>query len=199
MLNLFAKKKITEKEFWDWFLENEERFFKAPLDGGLVREIYEKIQRYADISVVIGYDEKAQKRELIITAEGRKSNIDSVRQIVSSAPALNNWKITAFRPKLDDIGTFVINGKTLNSENVFYSLESATIPVNINLYIADYDGNDGFIQLAFLLLDNALGEYSVMHDLGGIEIKKLQALSGLKPLKDLFEDMEELKRKDDYI
>lgn len=199
MLNLFTKKKITEKDFWDWFLENEERFFKASIDEILVGEIFEKVRRYDDISVMIGFDDKAQKRELIISADGRKGNIEGVKKIAAAAPELERWKITAFRPKLDDIGSFMIGNKSLDSENVFYSLKSSVLPTDIKVYIVNYDGNKAYLQLAFLLLDNALGEYSVMTDLGGIEIKKLEALDGLKPLKKLFDDIEELKQKNDYI
>jgi hypothetical protein len=88
-------------------------------------------------------------------------------------PLLNKWTIKKFRQRGDISLIITKNDITLYHENIRYLLFPYENKIGLFLYMKGFNENkDAFIDLAFLFLDNALGEYDVVTKIGGIEFKE---------------------------
>ncbi len=87
------------------------------------------------------------------------------------APALDQWRVTAFRPRRTPINIVELEGKCVAPDNVQFSLLDNGTSAGIYLFIPGLrEGDIVFKQIGYLLLDDALGEYDVETRLGLIKM-----------------------------
>jgi len=166
-----TKKTFKEKEaivFWQWFSKNCQKFVSLTSNEDeiidkLLDEILAHLAPFSDeLFVYVGkLDDKTD--ELIISADGQIDNFKIVKELVSKAPIIKDWKITALIPPKDINGiafgdliipvTDLAFHPLINSKNV--SL------VNIVLYIKNYEkikSHPEFDNAIERILDLILGE-----------------------------------------
>lgn len=183
-----------EKIFWNWFKENEIRFFylnqindndeKEKLLDDFLYHLHEYCdQLYFEMG---GYPD--EKQDLIITAEGNTDFFDSVQSLVNCAPDMEYWNVIAFKPIKED---FIIDygGIKLDPNKMYFvPLNSKEhTKIDIRVYIDNYlsTNEDNFINATLLVLDNILGEKSNAIDIGYIEIEDLSSIPDREDLLEL--------------
>ncbi|WP_158962815.1 DUF695 domain-containing protein [Myroides fluvii] len=180
----FAKKEThinTPEEFWNWFLENEQAFYKVVKEhkriesdffsrlGPKLKEVKEEIYFLCGMM-------NDQVAELIFTPDGSVKNVAFVEDLVAAAPDLSNWKFTALKPAVD-IESFNIemNNYGFSKEKInFYAIENPTYPDEVDLMLV----YDDFVQQdeasigdgIWIFLDNYLGE---LHAITSIDTLKV--------------------------
>ena len=165
----------AEKEFWNWFVQHEAELFSLRLDRDAEREsMFDKLASelkkvHPDLAFEFG--PIRTNRELVISAGGIKRAFPGVAALVSSAPTLDRWKITAFRPRRNLVNVVEFRGKRVDPKNVQFTLLSDGTMAGVRLFIPGYqDADSDMRQIGYLLLDEALGEYDVESSLGPIEM-----------------------------
>jgi hypothetical protein len=180
--------------FWEWFIENNIRYLN--LDNISEEEEKEKLlddflfhlHQYCDkLFFQIGGDVNG-KRELIISAEGDINYFAEVEKLVAEAPKLEYWEIIAFKPargpgfvtKYGDI-------EIATSKVWFLPLKNENEKgLGLRLYVKDYDSQKElqYLEAAYQMLDNILGEKICGENIKYVEVEKL--IPG-RSKKDLFE------------
>lgn len=164
-----------EKQFWAWFIRHESQLFSLRVDLSEQREhIFEELAarlRKVDPDLVFEFGPSKPKREFVISAGGIKRVFPSVASLVGSAPPLDRWQITAFRPRRTPVSTVEFNGKTVDPKDVQFTLASNGKTAGIRLFIPGHpEAASDLRQIGYLLLDEALGEYDVESYFGPIEM-----------------------------
>ena len=175
------KKRSPEDKFWDWFVENEERIFgvrdgQEPVFKELVTAIREV---NPEMTFEFGPVEGG-KRSFILSADGLKEVVPAVEKLFSTAPELSNWAFVKYRQRrpLIDVQLGDIN---LRPSDVLVTIEEDGPKAGLSVYIKGYRGKmeQQKIGAAFLMLDNALGEYDMINRVGFIEFYPAEAPSDL--------------------
>jgi hypothetical protein len=165
----------AEKDFWDWFVCHEPKLFsfRAGRDDereSVFDELAAQLQRvHPDLAFEFGPNEA--RREFVISAGGIRGAFSSVSSLVGSAPILDRWRITAFRPRRNPINVVEFRGKRVDPRDVQFELLSNEKMPGVRLFIPGYQENYSDLKtIGYLLLDESLGEYDVESRLGLIEM-----------------------------
>lgn len=201
---LFGKKEDpinSIADFWEWFVENENKFYKVVKGHKSNQDIEEKFlnklepklaQLRKGIFFLTGMKDESTA-ELILTPDGVVKNVAIVEAIIAAAPALNNWVFTALKPEMDAKDTQIKMGPfEFDSENIFFfSNENEQYPDEINITVVHKDWTEkdkGEIEMGTLIfLDNFLGELNFITKIDELNIigpdavtKELVPISKLK-------------------
>lgn len=106
---LFRKKvdKIkTFEDYWNWFLGNEQVFYKVVktgrnIEANFFNKLSPKLDELKDGYFYLTGMFDDNTAELVFTPDGNRKNIIFFEELVSSAPSIPNWKFTALKPALD--------------------------------------------------------------------------------------------------
>ena len=185
--------------FWTWFQANEADFPPtAEFDDAYGEELSNRLTHIKPGLVYeIAILDDAEN-ELIISGDGIEELIPFVQEVVDSAPAIEGWKIIAFRPRMDDYAGFTLNF----GEQVFDPKElwcwSRVQEGNFDLviYHSNYsdENRDLLVNGTYVLLDMALGEYDVMTRIRYIDHRGLpndpeaQGLYRFEDLRSVFDE-----------
>jgi hypothetical protein len=189
MLGLFKVEATPEQEFWSWFQKNEASLFSVATNQEVIfdRLTAEMQKINKALTFEFGPVENG-KREFVISADGIKDAFPDVERLYASAPKLERWFFIKFRPRRIPMD-IQYNGVKVKADDVYCTVESDRSKAGITVFIRGYqpDGEKNYKAIAFLMLDQALGEYDVETKVGFIEVKPFSAESGLekKPLKDV--------------
>jgi len=165
----------TEAEFWNWFVQHEAELFDFRVEHEVERErlfneLAKELQKvHRELSFEFGPNDTP--REFVITACGIKEAFPSAKSLVNSAPNLERWQITALRPRRSLTNVVEFRGKRVDPKEVQFTLLSDGKVAGVRLFIPGYQETDSALkQIAYLLLDEALGEYDVESHLGPIKM-----------------------------
>ncbi len=172
---MMFRKKDTKKEFWDWFVKNKtklEEFIKSDNRDFLIyNQLTNKLQGFNKlIFPEITIDEN-DNFVLIITPDGIKEGMIPTKEIVDSAPFVDNWVIKKYRQATDKMD---LNFNELEFKyediKIWRKFNIEDVNVDIAVLIRNYNENDTrYIPLAFLYLDHILGEFNVLSRVGQID------------------------------
>ena len=106
---LFGRKEKpinSYQDFWNWFVNNERKFFKAinnhqNIEADFFDKISPKLEELKEGFYFLAGMLKDEIAELVITPDGNVANIVFVEELIDAAPKLPNWKFTALKPELD--------------------------------------------------------------------------------------------------
>lgn len=199
MLDFFNS---LEKDFWIWFIKNEERIFSYEKDqesifNELSNQLF-NVNQYLvfELSSVLGDG----KRDFIISADGMISAFAAVERLYSRAPALKNWNIIKFRPKRTPTDHLQIGDKNINLDDVYFTVSKSEKPYKVDVqllfrYFEESERNV-FSQVSFLLLDQALGEYDTEMKIGFVDCESTDSAcfvqsQPFKKLQDNFDNIYE--------
>lgn len=161
--------------FWNWFVQHELELFQFDPNNqaereGLFDEVAAELQKiHRDLTFEFGPPET--KREFVISAGGIKRAFPDVARLAESAPRLERWQITAFRPRRIPVMPVEINGKCINPTDVQFTLLDNGKMAGLYLFIPGFREDDiDLKQIAYLMLDESLGEFDVETRLGLIKM-----------------------------
>jgi len=163
-------KKLTISEFWNWFDDNQIRFLKAVksqknIQFEFVTPVFNKLNQIKEGAFLLTGMMDDNNAELVLTAEGNLRAFPYINELIDSAPKLENWKFTAFKPPMD-FPDFGINmgPKSFTTENIFFYPENESDypdEISIKLIYSDEYTNDESELIengTFIFVENYLGE-----------------------------------------
>lgn len=196
---MIFKKKSKYEFFWDWFIENEEMIFDNVEENGT--EIAIIIQKeltkvHQELHFEIPFLIENDKRDFIISADGIERVFDEVVALKDSAPELKLFDVIAFRPRTYQKDQVVeMDGIFVSYEDVYFQYDLTDLPIDINVYIKDYDGSDNrYVHAYFILLDTLIGEYDAVTLIGDTHVYPLkeEEIDDLIPITKIVELIDEL-------
>ncbi len=172
MSELSSHENTPEEDFWQWFSKNSEKIYDFIQNQD---EIFDQIEEHLrvihpDLVFEISA-EKDGKREFVISADGLKSAFPYVINLVKAAKNFDKWKIVAFRQR-GRLGNIEFKGIRLDLAQLFFHpVPQGEDKLGLEIYIRNpKEITDTVRHAAFLLLDCAIGEYTVATRIGFVEI-----------------------------
>ena len=160
-----------QEKFWKWFAEHEEQLCHFEGDRERVFELLTVALHKVDKYLTFEIGPEGEKREFVISAGGISEAFPAVVSLLKSAPNLDRWRVTAFRPRRVPLNTIEFRGKSADPGCVQFSLLENGKIAGIRLFIPEFEQeNSDWRQIGYLLLDDALGEYDVETRLGLIKM-----------------------------
>ena len=172
------------KEFWDWFEKNHERYsnfneiyeMKAEESVELLDAITKELKKFSE-GLFVEVFATADKKELIITAQGNKEFFADAFELVQNAPIIGLWKFIATKPAIGLDFNFQMADVTISPDEIlFMPLEADEYPddIAIRLYHKDYTTEEGATRNAVIVglyaaLNMFLGEAATTLDLDYID------------------------------
>jgi hypothetical protein len=183
----------AQARFWDWFQRNSERLlhFEAEQEALFAELSAELMRVHKGLTFELGPLQDGQ-REFILSADGIRKVLPVVQVLVDAAPPLPGWKILAFRQRKPLDLTIRLGGSELGADDIWFESQPEGQHTGLRLYIRGLGeaNRRDLLQLAFIFLDCALGEYDVATRVGSIEFHPLPpdpAARGLRPLLEVRE------------
>lgn len=198
-----SKSKATpEEDFWGWFSKNDGMLFSFEKDQEKIFDRLAAEMKKVNSSLTFEFGPiKDGKREFVISADGIKDAFPAVEQLYAAAPKLDRWIWIKFRPRRSPMDIEYGEVK-VKADDVFCTVEPDGIKAGITLFIRGYqpEREKAYRGIAFLMLDQALGEYDVETKVGFIQTKDFSEKSELekKPLKEvtkIFDDFVAYQKK----
>jgi hypothetical protein len=188
--SIFGKKNEPIKsyaDFWNWFQENEKSFYTVVknnknIEKDFFNKLSPKLEELKEGYFYLTGMLNENTGELIITADGIAKNIVFVEELVSSAPNMQGWKITAHKKPMDiDKLVIKMGNYKFSSENIyFYANELLEYPDEIDITVVHNDLNEeNKSQVAngtYIFLDNYLGELDFLTTIDNLKIIGKQEL-----------------------
>ena len=178
----------TQEKFWQWFLKHEDKLFDFELDQERVFDRLAAQLQKVDKNLTFELGPKRKSREFVISAAGIKSSFPAVVALANAAPALARWQVTPFRPRRAGLNLIEFRGKKIDPADVQFSLLDNGRTAGLYIYLPGFrEGDRDLGQIAYLLLDEALGEYDVEMRLGLIKMFPTESPGDLRryPLHEL--------------
>jgi len=175
-------KKTPEEQFWVWFQKNEDMLFNFERDRdrtfSKLRTTLKKV--HPDLTFEFGPD-KNGTCEFVISADGIKDAFASVESLYAAAPKLARWKFIKFRPRRPAM-IIQINDIKLGPEDIEVAVEADGDKAGFTVFVKGYDESrkDIFLQAAFIMLDQSIGEYDMVTKVGFIDFKPYDEVSTFK-------------------
>jgi hypothetical protein len=171
----FLNKKDNDKLFWEWFVKNQNDYYKEGVDETLFDRLnYQLNEIDPNLTFEFSPIHDNGIKELIISAGGLKESFPTVKRLVEKAPKIDNWKIIAFRQRLPlDYDSVKYGGIKLSYDDIYFRYSKDSDKIGVELNIKNYSDVTEFNQAIYLLLDGLLGEYDVETKLSWIERKEL--------------------------
>jgi hypothetical protein len=187
-LLLGQSNRTPEQEFWRWFEQNESLLFNFETNREKVFDGLAKAMRqvHPDLTFEFGPVENS-KREFVISADGIKDGFPKVISLFEAAPKLARWSFIKFRPRRIPMD-IAFGGISIRAKEVFFTLDRDENKVGITLFMPGHtdESHEKYLPIAYLLLDQAIGEFDVETKVGFIEIKSVSdSPKSKRPLSEL--------------
>jgi hypothetical protein len=177
-----------EESFWHWFQKNEDALFHFEQDregifSGLTSEMHK-----VNPSLTFEFGpEVDNRREFTISADGIKQAFPEVEALYAAAPSLPRWKFIKFRQR-HALSEISYKGITVKPQSVALRVVPGGAVVDITVFMKGYTqaAQETYTGIAFLFLDQALGEYDVETRVGQIRVDSIsKAPAQTSSLQDL--------------
>jgi len=168
--------KDSQLGFWQWFDAHQDELFDFEVDQERIfGNISEQLVRVHP-KLTFEFGPKTDRREFVISAGGIREAFPAASSLVAAAPKLDRWRITAFRPRRTPINSVQIGEICIDSNDVEFSLLTKGSIIGIQLFIPGFKEESVVLkQIAYLMLDDALGEYDVETKVGLIKMLSSEA------------------------
>jgi hypothetical protein len=187
-----------EERFWQWFHEHSERLLRFEVDRErLFDELAAELHR-VDNGLTFEFGPlRDGRREFVVSADGLKEHFPAVRRLVAAAPSLPEWTFTPFRPPASLDVVVEYGGFSLGPDDVWFIAQPDNGKIGLTLFVRGLtqENRNTVGSAAYILLDNALGEYAVETQIGFIEWRQLPedlAKEGLLPFRRIREPFDEV-------
>jgi hypothetical protein len=162
-----------EKAFWKWFQNNENSLFDFEKDQEQVFAKLSTEMHKLNPSLTFEFGPKVGgRREFVISADGIKEAFPEVEALYATAPSLSRWKFIKFRPRREP-NDITYGGVSVKASSVSVLVKPNGKMVDITVFIPGYTqaAHKTYAAIAFLFLDEALGEYDVETRIGQVNIE----------------------------
>jgi hypothetical protein len=114
--------------------------------------------------------EENGRREFTISADGIRKAFPAVEVLYAAAPATPRWKLLKVRQRREPVD-LSCQGIKVIAKSVEVGVTPAGDKVDIIVFIPGYTeaAKNTYVSIAFLMLDQALGEYFVETFLGSVD------------------------------
>lgn len=175
MLSFFAGRAQAspERDFWRWFQRNEAALFDFELDQDRTFDRLAAEMHKVHPSLTFEFGPKqGNRREFVISADGMREAFPKVESLFAAAPRLPKWKLIKFRPRREPFD-LKYDGVSVKASSVSVLLQPDGAKAGLKVVIPGYTkaAHKTYIAIAFLLLDQALGEYDVETRAGFIDVQ----------------------------
>ena len=170
-----SSKSLLEETFWEWFARNEESLFDFETDQETIFDRLAKELHKVNPHLTFEFGSKVDGcREFTISADGIRDAFQAVEMLYAKAPTLPQWKILKFRQRQSST-SISYGGVEIEAASVRFLIEQENKTINLNIFISDYSqtNHKKYAPIAYLLLDQALGEYDVETHIGQIKMNPL--------------------------
>lgn len=178
-----------EAEFWRWFAANESMLLNVEDDiDHVVEAIFLRLMR---VDSALAFDvgpERDGRRQFVVSACGDPLAFPAVVKLVSAAPPLQRWTVTAFRSRREAKGAFELHGGgQLKLERVRFAAELAGGRLDVTLFIPAFRRAlaEEYEIVGLLIMDIVLGEFDAMTRVGEVSVASLQPGVESRPLAEL--------------
>lgn len=160
--------------FWGWFLANEPRLFHFEHDiEGRFDELAGELARVdADLTFEFG-PVRGGVRDFVVSAGGLRHSFPAVEALVDACPGLRRFRVIKFRPRRAPTD-LEFNGLAVKAQDVYFRFARDEDPAKLGvlLFLPGYSSGRerDFGQIAFLFLDEALGEFDVETRVGFVDV-----------------------------
>lgn len=173
-LCLFSRTAMAtpESDFWKWFQQNEPALFDFEQDQEFIFNHLETALHKVESNLTFEFGPKQDgQREFVISADGIRAAFPSVDQLYAAAPPLKRWKFIKFRPRREPFD-IKYQGVLVKADSVSVLIEPDGLKAALTILIPGYTKvkDDTFRTIAYLFLDQALGEFDVETRVGFIEV-----------------------------
>ena len=166
-----------ESTFWKWFVANEDKLlhFESSRETTFKSLSTELKKVDGNLSFEFGNILRPDgTREFTLSAGGIAEAFPAVESLYSSAPRLPKWTFVKFRQRKSQIFDVEYSGRTVFTKNVRFALfpEQGRNKLGIFLLFDGYSVPDRrfWQEIAFMFLDQALGEHDVTMKVGTIDV-----------------------------
>jgi len=169
-----------EGKFWAWFASHQDELLKVQTGHEEICAQLEAQLKRVNSSLVYEFGpEKNGRREFTISADGNSDAFPAVEALYAAAPALPHWKIFKFRQRREP-GDISLRGIKVEADSVTVAVKKAGDRADVIIYIPDAPEDDRGIygDIAFSMLDQALGEYDVETRIGKVTVMPTSRSSG---------------------
>lgn len=177
-----------ETDFWKWFQKNEAMLFDFEKNQESAFDQLGTEMRKVNSTLTFEFGPKqGGQREFVISADGIRNAFPSVERLYAAAPPLKKWRIIKFRPRREPFD-ISYRGILVKAASVNVRVERAGSKVSLTVSIPGFtsEKRDTFVGIAYLFLDQALGEFDVETRVGHIDVDApLEQHAQAKSLKNL--------------
>jgi hypothetical protein len=184
------KRQSEDERFWAWFQRNSARLldFEADRDAAFA-DLASALWR-VDRGLAFEFGPAARPRDFVVSAEGIVELFPVVTRLVEAAPSMPDWHVIAFRQPGKPSLAVEFDGQSLGADDLWFRASRSGSRTNLEAHIRGLTEANARLLMgaAFILLDNALGEYVVATRVGAIDWLPLPedpAAAGLIPLAAL--------------
>ncbi len=172
--------------FWHWFSERASKL-RAQQDLRLTMEtISSELERaFPGVFAEIASD-GADKRTLVLSADGNKELFPIVQQLHAARPTVPGWTIVAFRQRAKAGDTIEMGSHKLDPAQIKFVGTPSGGKLDVEVFIPGYTTKEEMGAVGFVMLDHAVGEYDMEMKIAGVEFAPLEkAPAGAKSLLEL--------------
>ena len=186
----FLKKHIKpttrEQVFWNYFLNNKkilEKFINSDLtDYTAFNKITDEIRNYSSLLFVEITQKQDGKYVLIITPDGNINGIEDAEKLFEAKPEIDNWIVEKFRQPKNELILEYGGIKIPSSDiEIIPNVDLENEKINLKVYIRNMNLDEKNYQvIAWLYLDNILGEYNSITKIGYVDFFNLDDSKTIK-------------------
>ncbi len=166
--------------FWRWFQAAEARVreVEGPEKDAILDDLATAVADFDEaISFEIGVDPEGGY-ELILTADGNVDAFPTVEGLVAAAPAIPDWKVTAFKPPRGFEFRLAYEGVEVDPQQCrFMPMGAESDPklfgVRIGFPGFNEEKSDIYQGLALLMLETGLGEVAAATRIQHLEVGEI--------------------------
>jgi len=191
--------------FWDWYAQRADRFLET-IDAGRCEDLTPEITAAVDeylpcLAWEFGPAAAGQTgRSFTLSPEGNPHRRFLSEHCVAQAPKLPGWTFYASRqpsPSFSANDVFQMHGEEIRSGEIWVTAHPQQDHqlINLSAWHPSFERlpEKSAYQIVFILLDDALGEDTVEHQIGDVHIRN-NKLAGSLPIHELREEVEKINR-----
>ena len=194
-LDKLQQKKI--KKFWNWVIKNENQLSK-PFTYPETQ--IDMINKLSEINPELQYTMDVEKSiyKLTITCGTNKNLIPLVNSIVVNAPKLSFCEVVAFKQRENIPDSLFFDSAILFAKDLKIYITNDHYKLHFQIFVNNYSKKDYRIdKMVMDYLKLSLGEYSLMTDVGSINIEfseNFRVYMQTTSITNLYEKVQEEKK-----